>query len=343
VKAWLLYLNWSRHSATKPKFFNPVPIMTDILVVLETRDGTLRPACLETVGAARIAADATGGRVIALATEQAEIDPASIGGAGADQLLIAETKQHSPESAAATAVRIAGENNVGAVFLAATVRGRDLIPRVAAGLQTGFAADCISMEAGPDGFRFVRPVYGGKALTKVRINGPVAVASLRGNHFAPAGREANAEVSPVSSEAGKDLVTSISAQKGGRPDVAEASKVVAGGRGMGSADNWNLIEAVADALPGSALGASRAVVDSGWRPHSEQVGQTGKVVSPELYIAAGISGAIQHLAGMNSSKVIVAINKDADAPIFQHASYGIVGDVNEVLPALAAELAKVTQ
>jgi electron transfer flavoprotein alpha subunit len=317
--------------------------MTDILVVLETRDGALRPACLETVGAARVAADATTGRVIALATEQAELDAASIGAAGADQLLIADSGGHSAEGAAATAVRVAGEHNVGAVFLAATVRGRDLTPRIAAGLQTGFAADCISMEAGADGFSFVRPVYGGKALTKVRILGSVAVASLRGNHYAPAGRETNAEVSQVAAENGKDQVVAVNAQKGGRPDVAEASKVVAGGRGLGSAENWSLIEAVADALPGSALGASRAVVDAGWRPHSEQVGQTGKVVSPELYIAAGISGAIQHLAGMNSSKVIVAINKDADAPIFQHASYGIVGDVNDVLPALAAELAKVTQ
>jgi len=306
-------------------------------VILEARDGQVRPASLETLGAAQQAA--RGGAVTALATEKAEIDAAALGAAGADKVLVAGADAHSADGAAATAARVAKELGVGAVFLASTIRGRDLTGRVAALLETGFAADCTALEAG-DGLVFTRPIYGGKALTKVKVNGPVAVASLRANHFPPAGRDAAAAVEEVAAEAGKGAVTAISGETGGRPDVAEASKVVAGGRGMGSAEAWSLLEAVADALPGSALGASRAVVDSGWRPHGEQVGQTGKTVSPELYIAAGISGAIQHLAGMSSSKVIVAINKDADAPIFQHASYGIVGDVAEVLPALAEELNK---
>lgn len=318
--------------------------MTDLLVILETREGVLRNASLEAVGAARAAADASGGgKVTALATESAELDAAVIGAAGADALLIADASQHSPDGAAATAARVAGELGVGAVFLAATVRGRDLLGRVAAALDTGFAADCTEFEFVDGGFVFTRPVYAGKAVTKVKINGPVAVASMRGNHFAPAGREATAELSNISAEAGKATVSAISAKTGGRPDVAEAARVVAGGRGLGDADNWKLLEDLADALPGAALGASRAVVDNGWRPHSEQVGQTGKTVSPELYIAAGISGAIQHLAGMSSSKVIVAINKDAEAPIFQHASYGIVGDVNEVLPALTEAIKAVVE
>ncbi len=318
--------------------------MTDILVVLETREGTLRPASLEAVGAARVAADSSGGgTVIALATESADLDAATLGSAGADQVLLADASAHSSDGAAATAVRVAKETGAGAVLISATVRGRDLLARVAAGLGTGFAADCSAMEWADGSFTFTRPVYAGKAITKVRMNGGVAVASLRGNHFSPAGRDESAEISNIASETGKAQVTKVSAQTGGRPDVSEASTVVAGGRGIGSEENWSMIEAVADALPGAALGASRAVVDNGWRPHSEQVGQTGKVVAPELYIAAGISGAIQHLAGMNSSKVIVAINKDAEAPIFQHASYGIVGDVAEILPVLAEDLAKVQQ
>ncbi|RMH02267.1 MAG: electron transfer flavoprotein subunit alpha/FixB family protein [Planctomycetota bacterium] len=309
--------------------------MTDILVVLEVRDGRVRPASLEAVGAA---AAAGGGRVTALATEKAEIDAAALGAAGADQVLVAGAEAHSADGAAATAARVARELGVGAVFLAATIRGRDLCGRIAALLETGFAADCTAVEAGDEGFVFTRPVFAGKALIRVRVTGPVAVASLRANHFSPAGREATAEVEEVAAEEGKAQVTAVAAVGGGRPDVAEASRVVSGGRGMGGAEAWTLLEAVADALPGAALGASRAVVDAGWRPHSEQVGQTGKTVSPELYIAAGISGAIQHLAGMSSSKVIVAINKDPEAPIFQHATYGIVGDVAEVLPALAEAL-----
>jgi electron transfer flavoprotein alpha subunit len=316
--------------------------MTNVLVVLETRDGALRPASLETVGAARLAADASGGgTVTAVATETAELDAAALGAAGADKVVVADAGAHSPDGAAATAVNAAKDCGAGLVLTASTVRGRDLLPRIAAGLNTGFASDCTGMDFADGGFVFTRPVYAGKAITKVKINGAVAVASLRGNHFSPAGRDGAAEMGTMAAVAGKGAVTGISSKSTGRPDVAEASRVVAGGRGMGSEENWSLIEAVADAIPGAALGASRAVVDNGWRPHSEQVGQTGKVVSPELYIAAGISGAIQHLAGMNSSKVIVAINKDAQAPIFQHASYGIVGDVNEVLPVLAEELAKI--
>lgn len=312
--------------------------MSNILVVLESREGSLRTACLEAVGAARLVADSRGSSVIALATEKCDLSADVLGAAGADKVLIASADAHSADGAAATVARVAKENDASVVLLAATVHGRDLTARIAMLLETGFAADCTAMD--PAAMTFTRPEFGGKAFTTIKINGPVAVASLRGNFFAPAGREASAEMSEVAAEPGVSQVTSISAQTGGRPDVSEATMVVAGGRGMGEESNWALLEAVADAIPGCALGASRAVVDSGWRPHSEQVGQTGKTVSPELYIAAGISGAIQHLAGMNASKVIVAINKDADAPIFKHATYGIVGDAMEVLPALAEELKK---
>ena len=312
--------------------------MSDILVILETRAGALRPASLEAVGAAR--ALAGDGSVIAVAPESFNADAGQLGAAGADRVLVATRNKHSAESAAKTAVRVAAETGAAAVLLAATVRGRDLAPRIAALLQSGLAADCVSVQAAGDGLECERPIFGGRAMTRVRVGGTTPVASLRPNHFAPAGRDgSSASIEEIAAEDGGGEVQEIKAAAGGRPDVAEASRVVAGGRGMGSPEAWSMLEAVADAIPGSALGASRAVVDSGWRPHSEQVGQTGKTVSPELYIAAGISGAIQHLAGMSSSKIIVAINKDADAPIFQHASYGIVGDVAEVLPALAEQLA----
>ncbi|MBC8369526.1 MAG: electron transfer flavoprotein subunit alpha/FixB family protein [Planctomycetes bacterium] len=312
--------------------------MSSVLVILETRNGELRPTSLEAVGAARSVADAKGCSVVALATESATFDAAVIGAAGADQLMVANADNHSADAAAATAARVAGEVSAEAIFLSATVRGRDITPRIAALLDTGFAADCTAVDA--DTMVFTRPICGGKAFNNVKVNGPIAIASLRPNFFDAAGREHSAEQSEVPCEPAKAQVSEIVAQSGGRPDVSEATVVISGGRGMADAANWSLIESVADAIPGSGLGASRAVVDAGWRPHSEQVGQTGKTVSPELYIAAGISGAIQHLAGMSSSKVIVAINKDADAPIFKHATYGIVGDALEVLPQLAAELSK---
>lgn len=311
--------------------------MSTILVLLEVRDGSVRPVCHEVLGAARrLAGD--GGSVVALATEKCAADAAALGGAGADRVLVADAERHSPDGAAATAARVAKECGAAVVLLAATTRGRDLQGRVAALLDTGFASDCVAIEV--EGPVFTRPVYAGKALIRVRIHGAVAVASLRANHFPPAGRSSAAAVESVAAAAGRAEVTALASKSAGRPDVAEAARVIAGGRGLGSAENWHLLEKVADAVPGMALGASRAVVDSGWRPHGEQVGQTGKTVSPELYIAVGISGAIQHIAGMSSSKVIVAINRDKEAPIFQYATYGLVGDALEVLPALAAGLQK---
>jgi len=309
--------------------------MTNILVLLDSRDGQVPNASLEALGAARsLAGD---GQVTALFTEAISPDAAQLGAAGADQVFVAGAGAHSADGAAATGVRIAQETQSTLVFLAASARGHDLAGRLAAGLGCGLIADCVAMEQSEQGLIFTRPVYAGKAFTQVRVTTPCAVASLRANHFAPTQRDHQATILDCPPEAGKAEVTGMSGQVSGRPDVAEASKVVSGGRGL-EADQWHLLEAVADALPGSALGASRAVVDAGVRPHSEQVGQTGKTVSPELYIAAGISGAIQHLAGMSSSKCIVAINKDADAPIHQHATYSIIGDVAEILPALAEEL-----
>jgi len=315
--------------------------MSDILVLLESRNGALRPISLEALGAARTLADARSCQVVALATEVMELDAASLGAAGADRILVADATQHSADGAAATAARVAKETGCDLVLTGATVRGRDLGARIAALLGCGLAADCIAIDnSDPAAPIFTRPVFAGKANRQLRLLGDHGVATLRGNFFAAAGRSAEATMETIAAEVGVSQVVAVSAKSGGRPDVSEAIRVVSGGRGLGSADNWTILENLADAL-GAGLGASRAVVDAGWRPHSEQVGQTGKTVAPELYIACGISGAIQHLAGMTGSKVIVAINKDASAPIFQHASYGIVGDVNEVLPALTEALASV--
>jgi electron transfer flavoprotein alpha subunit len=221
--------------------------------------------------------------------------------------------------------------------------GKDIAPRVAVRLGAGLASDCIALRAEGTNVLATRPVFAGKALLDVRVTTPVNVFTLRPNVFEAAvgGAEASVE-QRVAALDPADLVTAVEEVKiaAGRPDVTEAEIIVSGGRGMKGPEHFHLIEALADAL-GGGVGASRAVVDAGWRPHDEQVGQTGKTVSPTLYIACGISGAVQHLAGMSSSKFIVAINKDKDAPIFQVADYGIVGDVFAVLPALTAELKKV--
>ncbi len=230
------------------------------------------------------------------------------------------------------------------VFLSATAMGKDLAPRVAAKLEAGLASEITELRNEGGNLIATRPVYAGKAYVDVKITSGIKIFSLRPNVFkaeqaesvTPAVENINFDISEADFSA---IVkeTTVSTEK---IDVAEANIIVSGGRGLKAPENYHLVEELAKVL-GAAVGASRAVVDAGWRPHSEQVGQTGKTVSPNLYIACGISGAIQHLAGMSSSKCIVAINKDKDAPIFQIADYGIVGDVFEILPALTEEFKKV--
>ncbi|HPI39058.1 MAG TPA: electron transfer flavoprotein subunit alpha/FixB family protein [Ignavibacteriaceae bacterium] len=235
------------------------------------------------------------------------------------------------------------QNNFDFVFLANTVFGKDLAPRVAVKTDAGLITDCIAITKSEDNFIAIRPVYAGKALEEVKIKTERKIYTLRQNVFQkeelqfPSDAETHfVEVNEIDL---KSVVSEIR-KSTGKIDVAEANIIVAGGRGMKGPEYFHLLEELAAYL-GGAVGASRAVVDAGWRPHSEQVGQTGKTVSPNLYIACGISGAIQHMAGMSSSRYIVAINKDKDAPIFSIADYGIIGDVFEVLPALINELKKV--
>ena len=223
--------------------------------------------------------------------------------------------------------------------------GKDLAPRVAAKLGAGLAADCTSLDASGGKLVARRPVMAGKAFERVAFPMAPAMATLRPKVFAPAppeaGKAANVEALAFDWDATKPraVVTGTTGATGGKPDLTESEIIVSGGRGLKGPENFSLVEQLADAL-GATVGASRAVVDAGWRPHGDQVGQTGKTVSPKLYVAVGISGAIQHLAGMSSSRCIVAINKDPDAPIFKVADYGVVGDLFEVVPALTEAIKK---
>jgi electron transfer flavoprotein alpha subunit len=231
------------------------------------------------------------------------------------------------------------------VVLAASAQGKDLAPRVAAKLGAPLAADVTDVAVDGGSVVVTRPVYAGKALLKVQVTAALAVVSLRPNVFTPVERPkaGAAETTAVPGDAGRVVVKGIKAAAGGALDVAEAPIVVSGGRGLKEPANFKLLEDLAQAFGGkAAVGASRAVVDAGWRPHGDQVGQTGKTVSPSLYIAVGISGAIQHLAGMRTAKVIVAINKDKDAPIFKVADYGIVGDLFEIVPKLTEDIRRLT-
>lgn len=226
-------------------------------------------------------------------------------------------------------------------LLANTAMGKDLAPALAVKLNSGIVVDCVSLEVDNEKLVATKPVYAGKALTVVKSNSEKTVFTLRPNVFTIGeikNNKAEVVVENIESLNLSNKVISV-AKTEGKLDVAEADIIVSGGRGLKAPENFGMIEELAAQL-GAATGASRAAVDAGWRPHSEQVGQTGKTVSPNLYVAVGISGAIQHLAGMQSSKYIVAINKDKDAPIFGVADYGIAGDAFEIVPALIDELKK---
>ncbi len=238
------------------------------------------------------------------------------------------------------------EGGYGAVVVAATAQGKDLAPRVAALLDVPLASDVTDFRVEDGGIVAVRPIFSGKAFASLTFSASPAMLSIRPNVFQAQESAAGGGVEAFNPE-GLDpsvwrvRVGEFQPSGGGSKDVAEASMVVTGGRGMKGPENWGLLEELRDALgEDAALGASRAVIDAGWRPHSEQVGQTGKTVAPKLYFALGISGAIQHLAGMRTSQTIVAVNKDRDAPIFQVADYGIVGDLFEVLPRITEEVRK---
>ncbi len=320
----------------------------NILAVAEQRDGKLKKTAFEVVRTARTLADSSGGQAIALVIgNQIQAIAGQLGGYGAHRILAIQHPKLEKYSATAYAkaiAEIARREKADAVLMAATAMGKDCAPRIAVKLDAGLISDCTSVSIESGTITASRPVYAGKAILDMRITTPVGVCTLRPNVF-PAGTDAGTQgdVQIVEMQFDDSDFSSHAvevAQSSGKLDVAEADIIVSGGRGLKAPENFKMIEELASSL-GGAVGASRAVVDAGWRTHDEQVGQTGKTVSPSLYIAVGISGAIQHLAGMSSSKYIVAVNKDKDAPIFQVADYGIVADAFEIIPALTQEVKKV--
>ena len=313
------------------------------LAVLEQRDGVLRKISHEVVTAAQRLGDGVEAVVCAAgAVQGAE----QAGKYGADRIVTLTNPafaKYAPEACAQALADRAKQGGYRTIVFAASATGKDLAPRVAAKLGVAVAADLTDLAADGGGVVVTRPVYAGKALLKVKVASQPAVLSLRPNVFTPVERPkaGAAETVAVTIPAGRVIVREIKAAPAGTLDVAEAQVIISGGRGLKEPANFKVLEELARAFGGqAAVGASRAVVDAGWRAHADQVGQTGKTVSPSLYIAVGISGAIQHLAGMRTSKVIVAINKDKDAPIFKVADYGVVGDLFEVVPRLTEEIRK---
>jgi electron transfer flavoprotein alpha subunit len=318
--------------------------MANVLVFAESRGDALRKVAFEAVTAARALADASGGgEVHAVVAGPPGISGkvSSLGQHGADIVIAVEHASlatYSREAVANTIVARAKSDGYRAIVLGFTAQGRDLGPRLAAKLDVPIAADVTSVQIADDAVVAKHPVYANKVIVTLEIAAPLVIVSVRPNAITAAEQPRAAKIetaAPASDPAAEQVVVKEIVEGGkGKIDLGEAPIIVAGGRGLKAPENFKLIEDLAAAFGNAAVGATRAVTDDGWRPHSDQIGQTGRQVSPDLYIAVGISGAIQHLAGMRSSKTIVAINKDKEAPIFKVADYGIVGDVLEVVPAL---------
>jgi electron transfer flavoprotein alpha subunit len=306
-----------------------------ILAYLESVDGSLKKTAFEAVTAALQLAQQSGGSVVGVSIGA---DAAATAQYGLADAIVAKHEafaKQSPSAIAATLAQVATSENADLVLLPASSTGKEIAARLAVKLEAGYAPDATALAFAGGKLTITHPVYAGKARATISILTAKKVVSIRPNVFTPKKVDGVAVTSrdftPVLGDNDVKAVVQSVNRATGKIDVAEADIIVSGGRGMKSPEHFSLIEDAAKAL-NAGVGASRAVVDAGWRPHSEQVGQTGKTVSPTLYVAVGISGAVQHLAGMSSSKVIVAINKDKDAPIFQIADYGIVGDVFDVLP-----------
>ncbi|MDB4888418.1 MAG: Electron transfer flavoprotein alpha/beta-subunit [Gemmatimonadetes bacterium] len=319
--------------------------MSNVLVFAETRGGEPRKVAFEALTAARQLVDSSGGgEVHALLAGAPGIGAKAslLGTYGADVVLVAESVDLSTfarESIAATIADRAKTGNYRAIVIGFSSQGRDLGPRVAALLDIPIATDVTSIAVSGDSLTVKHPAYANKVIMTLVVAGPQAVVSIRPSAFTAVETPKAARVENVAAVAASGptvIIVEVKEGAKGRPDLGDASIIISGGRGLKSADNFKLVEDLADAFGNAAVGATRAVTDDGWRPHSDQIGQTGRQVSPQLYVAVGISGAIQHLAGMRTSKTIVAINKDKEAPIFKVADYGIVGDVLEIVPALTA-------
>ncbi len=321
--------------------------MGNILIFAEDQDGKVKGTSFELAAKASQLAKDIGGETHAVFIGNEPSDAADLGKYGVTKVTIIESAgldKFNGEGFAKVLAEFVKETNPEIVLGTAGPAAKDFFPRMAAKLDTGLATDCVDLKI--EGGKLVptRPVFSGKALVDVAMEDcSPALATTRPNSFTKEEQGGGAAtVEKVSKEAGelRAPITEIKASESKEVDLTEAQVIISGGRAMKDADNFKILRECADVI-GATVGASRAAVDSGYAPHSMQVGQTGKVVNPNLYIACGISGAIQHLAGMRTSKTIVVINKDAEAPLFQKADYGIVGDLFEVVPLLTEELKKV--
>ncbi len=313
--------------------------MSKILVFAEQRNGEVKKIAFENITLARKLAMARGvdfitiligWNISALSTQLAKY--------GAEKIVTYQDERltlYNPEGYARILAAAAEEQQADMIILGATALGKDLAPRVAVRLNAAMASDCTAVDWANGELRIIRPIYAGKVQATIQIKSKIKIITVRSKIYVPEEHPITPEIiekTTVTTEFKYRVLEIISNAKN-KLDVTEADIIVSGGRGLKGPENFHLLTTLAEKL-GAAQGASRAVVDAGWRPYAEQVGQTGKTVSPTLYIAVGISGAIQHLAGMSSSKYIVAINRDSEAPIFKVADYGIVGDALEILPKL---------
>ncbi len=316
-----------------------------ILVFVEQRNNEIKKTSLEAVKAGADFANQLGTDVEAVVVGGEISDFNSIASYGIPKVTHIKNSDLNVYSTSGYTKALAdyvNESGADILFFANSAMAKDLAPHIAVKLNAAIAMDCVGLTVDGGELVATRPVYAGKALIDVKLKGDKKIYTIRPNTFTLGdASDATADVN-VKEVGDVDLSVKVTElkQSSGKLDVAEASIIVSGGRGMNGPENYAMLEELAELL-GGAVGASRAAVDAGWRPHSDQVGQTGKTVSPNLYIAVGISGAIQHLAGMRTSKYIVAINKDPEAPIFQIADYGITGDLFEVVPALIEEIKKV--
>ena len=315
-----------------------------VFVITELMDGEFRKVSYEAVSEARRLADGLSTDVIAAVLGSGVEDIAGeLGKYGADKVLVvddAALADYTTDAYTNVLADLIKGLDPALIIMGATMQGKDLAGRLAARLDAGVAMDCVAIKLENDQLTYTRPMFGGKVLAEVEIKGSPQIVAVRPNvmTITETPKEGAIEKPGVGAGEVKTTVLEKSMETGDKVELTEADIVVSGGRGTGG--DFAVVEELAAAL-GGAVGASRSAVDEGWRPHSDQVGQTGKVVSPTMYVACGISGAIQHLAGMSTSKYIVAINKDPEAPIFSKADFGIVGDLFEMVPAIAEEVKKI--
>ena len=311
-----------------------------VLAIAEQSDAVFRKITYEVLSEGRRIADSLGCPLTAVVLGAGEDISKELGQYGADRILVADNqalREYVNDAYTNVIANIIDKENPCVVILGASTQGKDLSPRIAARINAPLAMDCVAVQVENSNLVVTRPMYGGKILADVVLDGNPQIAAIRPNSMSIVKTAGAGSVEKLDVDVGKtDLIFIEKKLETGKVELTEADAIVSGGRGMGGSD-FSVIEELADLL-GGAVGASRSAVDEGWRSLSDQVGQTGKVVSPNLYIACGISGAIQHLAGMSSSKVIVAINKDPDAPIFSKADYGIIGDLFEIVPLIIDEI-----